>query len=275
MNILESIIYGIISGISEFIPVSSLGHQSLMKIIFGATSPEPLRDIFVHSAMLCAVLVSCGTYLERLKREMNSNSGRRRKTRSTDRLAEQELRLIRTAAFPMLLGMLAYFAFAKFGSSLILLAVFFVMNGIILYIPEHLAHANRNAGQMSSFDALLIGLCGALSAFPGISRIGGSLSCAIAKGADQVQAYNWVLILSIPAIVLLLIFDVIGIFFTGFGVITFISFLGYLLSALFAFVSAVVGIYFMRVLTKRSGITFIAFYSWGAAFLSFLLYMFA
>ncbi len=275
MNILESIVYGIISGISEFLPVSSFGHQGLMKTIFGVTGPEPLRDIFVHIAMLIAVLISSGTYLERLRRERSTGTQRRKSVRQTDRRTAQELRLIRTACVPIIIGLLFSLLTLKLRTNLIFIVLFFVINGILLYIPEHMLHANKSAGQLSFLDAILIGLFGALSVFPGISRVGSSLSCAIARGADQEKAYNWILIISIPSIFVLLFVDIISIFFTGFGVITFVSFFGYLISAIFAFASAMAGIYLMRLITRRSGITYFAFYCWGVAFLSFLLYLFA
>ena len=74
MNILESILYGIISGFTEFLPISSVGHQRLLRIFYGVESPEPLRDIFVHLACLTVVFLSCGTYIEKLRREQILNS---------------------------------------------------------------------------------------------------------------------------------------------------------------------------------------------------------
>ncbi len=274
MNILESLLYGLVSGLSEFLPISSQGHQALLKHIFGATSPEPIRDIFVHIALLVAVYLSSATYLDRIKRERKIRTSRKRGVQA-DRTITQEVQLIRTAAIPMLLGIIICAFTAKLSNSVGWLALFLAVNGIILYVPEHLAHANKTAGQLGPLDSLLIGLFGGLSLLPGISRVGGSLSCAIGRGADQARAYNWVLVLSIPALVLLLILDVIGIFFTGFGTISFLSVLGYFISALVAFGASFAGIYFMRRILVRSNLTFFAFYSWGAAFLSFFLYLFS
>ncbi len=274
MNILESLIYGLVSGLSEFLPISSQGHQALMKQIFGATSPDPVRDIMVHIAMLVAVYIASATYLDRIRRERKIRS-RRKRTNQTNRNIAQELRLIRTAAIPMLIGILLCAFTGNWGKNLGWLALFFVVNGVIIYIPEHLAHANKSAGQLGPLDSFLIGLGGALSFIPGVSRVGGSLSCAIARGADQEKSYNWILVLSIPALVLLLILDVIGIFFTGFGIITFLSVLGWFISAITAFGSAFAGIYIMRLVTAKSSITVLSFYCWGIAFLSLLLYLFA
>lgn len=273
MNLLESLIYGLISGISEFLPISCQGHQALVKQIFGAASAEPVREIFVHLAMLIAVILASNTYLDRIKREQKLRSSRKRGLQS-DRTISQELRLIRTASIPMLIGMLLFIFVGKLGNNLGWLTLFFVVNGLILYIPEHLAQANKGAGQLGPMDSLLIGVFGGLSFLPGISRVGGSLSCAIARGADQKKAYNWILILSIPALILFILLDIVSIFTTGFGHITLLGIVGYLISALAAFGSAFAGIYFMRRLVSQSSITFFSFYCWGVALLSFFLYLF-
>ena len=59
MSFLESLIYGLVSGLSEFLPVSSLGHQALMLRLFGLGNREPGRDVFVHIGILVALISAC------------------------------------------------------------------------------------------------------------------------------------------------------------------------------------------------------------------------
>lgn len=272
MNIIESLIYGLISGLTEFLPVSSFGHQSVLKKLFGAVGTEPIRDIFIHIAVLLAIIVSCGTYIEKLRR--NKNAGRRgRRGKHIDSSAAYDLRIIKSAAIPMLLIMLLRGFVVGLSDNLALVALFFVLNGFFIYIPEHLPQSNKDASQMSALDSLLLGLCGALSVLPGFSRVGCSLSLAVARGADRSTALNWVLIISLPAVALLLIFDFINIFSVGIGVITFQIFVGYILSAIAAFAAACCGIYIMRFITLRSDISLFGYYCWGVAMLSFILYL--
>ena len=272
MNIIESLIYGLISGLTEFLPVSSFGHQSVMKKLFGAVGTEPIRDILIHIAVLLAILVSCGTYIEKLRR--NKNAGRRgRRGKQIDNRAAYDLRIIKSAVIPMLLIMLFRGFAVGLSENLALVALFFVLNGFFIYIPEHLPHSNKDASQMSALDSILLGLCGALSVLPGFSRVGCSLSLAVARGADRSTALNWVLIISLPAVALLLVFDFISIFSVGIGVITFQIFIGYILSAIAAFAAACCGIYIMRFITLRSDISLFGYYCWGVAMLSFILYL--
>jgi len=57
MNILESIILGIIQGLTEFLPISSSGHLLLMEHIFGINEGNLFFNILLHVASLLAVII--------------------------------------------------------------------------------------------------------------------------------------------------------------------------------------------------------------------------
>lgn len=56
MSIFDAIIQGIIQGLTEFLPVSSSGHLSISKHIFGIEMPGILFDIMLHLGTLIAVV---------------------------------------------------------------------------------------------------------------------------------------------------------------------------------------------------------------------------
>ncbi len=271
MNLFQSLIYGLVSGISEFLPISSMGHQAFLRKLFGVTESEPLRDIFIRVACLVAIIVSCGTYMVKLQRQRKNRHQRR--GRPADKQSLYDYRLIRTAAIVMLLCMLFYGVFQAVSNSLALLALVFAMNGAIVYIPNHLPHGNKDGSKMSSLNAIVLGLCAGLGMIPGISRVGAAMSCLISQGAHKEKAYNWILLISIPAIVLWILLDLFGAISTGFGSVTFMAFLGYFISAVGAFGTALAGIYLMRFWTVRVGFSGFGFYCWGVALLAFILYL--
>ncbi len=274
MNLWESILYGIVSGFLEFLPVSSLGHQELLKIFFGASSPEPLRDIFIHIAFLAAVLVGCGTYIDILRQE-HSRSGREKRRRSgrRDRRSQYDLMLLKSTAFLMIVAMVFFRILFPAVLSLNWLAFTFLLSGLIIFIPEYLPQGNKDSRKMSGFDSFLLAVSCALCVIPGFSRVGCALSSSVSRGADKLKAYNWILILTVPSVLIFLIFDIVTVFQVGFGAISFVGFLGYILSGIFAFVSSIAGIYFMRFMLVRSGFSAFAFYNWGVALLAFLLHL--
>lgn len=271
MSLLQSIIYGLISGLSEFLPVSSQAHQGLFMQMFGIDRREPIRDILVHIALIFVLLSSSRNIFSTMRREKRLAARTKRGNREARGLYDE--RLVKTAAFPLIAGLLLYLASGKLESSPAYLALFFLLNGIILFVPEHMRQANKDARSMTGLDAILIGISGALSAFPGISRVGATTSVAVARGADKEKALNWSLLLSIPALALFLVFDIIHLISYGVGVISFPVIAGYILSAVAAFASGYIGITLMRFLTVRTGYSGFAYYSWGAALFSFVLYL--
>lgn len=274
MSVFESIIYGIVSGLTEFLPVSSQGHQAIMLRLFGQDTREPIRDLLVHIAILAALIFSCRSMLIRLRREHMIMSRSRRK-RTYDFNGIYDLRLIKTAVFPMMIGLIAYSRTIRFESQPLYLALFFLINGMILIIPEYARQGNKRGRSMSGFDGILLGVFSALSSIPGISRVGSGMCIASLRGADRVHNLNWALLLSIPALVIWIVLDFVHIFTIGVGNLTFISILTYMLSAIFAFAGGFMGVSFVRFLSEKAGFSGFAYYSWGAAMFTFVLYLIA
>ncbi len=272
MNILQYVLYGLISGLSELLPVSSQAHQALMLHLFGADARMPLLDLLVHSSILFALLTGCRATISRIRREKIHLSHSRRGKRAISESA-YELRLIRSATVPMLIVFLIYVFTRRMESNLTAVALMFLINGIILIIPEYTRQANKNASYMSSLDSIVIGILGGLSALPGISRIGAISSYALIRGADRQRVVNWAYLLSIPVLILLCLIDFILIFSTGIGGINFVAIIGYILSAGFAYLGAYLSISFVRFLTARTGYSGFAYYCWGAAMFSLILFL--
>lgn len=272
MSVLESILYGLISGFTEFLPVSAQGHQALMFSLFGINSREPLRDAFVHIAVLAALMVTCKPLITRLRREQAVLSRRKRKS-NADRKGQYVLRLVKTAGFPLLIGLLFYVATRKFEFQLQKLVLFFFINGVILFVPEYIRHGNKDARHMTGLDGILFGAFGACSVLPGISRIGAMNAYALIRGADRQQVVNWALALSFPALVLYLGFDIYNIFAIGVTVTDFIGVLSCILSGIVAFFGAYFSVRLVRFLTVQAGFVGCAYYSWGTALFAFVLYL--
>jgi len=264
MGFIQSIVYGFLSGLTSFLPVSSKGHQALLKELFGVSEGTPVLELLVHIAVAAAVVYNCRAYLRRLLVS---------RTATKTRALRNDHRLIVSSAFSMLFAMLILFFISTSWGSLAYVALFSLINGIILFTSVHLPQGNKESRHMSMFDSMFIGLFGALSFLPGISRVGASLSCAVWRGADKQKAVNWVLVLSIPAMLMLLLFDLITMISGGIGVLSFSILFGYLLASAVAFAGASFGIYILRYFVMHATLSSFAYYSWGVALLSFILYL--
>lgn len=271
MNWLESLIYGLVSGFSEFLPISSRAHQDLLLLLFGIDGHDPVRDLLVHAGMLIAIFSGCRAMLEQLRRENSTRVHNRSMRVRPKRILD--LRLIKNAFMPMIIGILVLTYAVGNKSNLMWVALFLLINGIILFIPDRIVRANRDARTMSSLDSFLMGVFGALSAIPGFSRIGCTTSIAVCRGADQRKALDWAILLSIPALALLMGIDLFGIFSFA-GISEFWgNFFGYVLSALGSYIGGYFSILLVKFVVVRTGLSDFSYYCWGTALLSFILYL--
>lgn len=272
MNWLESLIYGLVSGLTEFLPISSRAHERLFMHMFGIQNRDPVRDLLVHGAILLALYSGCGSMFEHLRRERNQRLHNRRGNVRTARILLDE-RFVKNAAIPMLIGTLALSYIFKTDTDLLAAAGFLLINGIILFASGRMLQGNKDVRSMTQLDSLIIGAFASISAFTGISRVGCVTSSAIARGADRQNALNWAFLMSVPALILLMGMDVLKLFSGGLTINFWGSFFTYLLSAAGAYLSGRCGIKLMKFLTVHVGFSGFSYYCWGASLFSFLLYL--
>lgn len=271
MSWFESIVYGLVSGITDFLPISSQAHQSLLLQLFGESNRDFVRDLFVHIALLLSVFSGCKNTIDQLQREQSLRQRNRRTRIGSGGLLE--MRLMKNAAIPLILGLLIVSYISGNELSLIWVSVLLILNGVLLYLPERMLQGNKDERAMSGADSLLLGAAGALSGFTGISRTGAMLSVLAARGSGGQKALNWVLLLSIPALGTWIGLDIIHIFSASAGVPFWPNFGGYILSGIGAYIGGYLGISAMRMLRQRSGCSGFAYYCWGAALFAFILYL--
>lgn len=274
ISLIESLIYGLICGFAEFLPISSTAHRSMLNCLFGVDKEEPLMALFLHIGALMALLVSSRSLLQRLHKELEiKRIARRRSRRQPDEMVLLDLSLIKTAGIVLLFGFLFYFKAAAWNGNLPMIAIFLVINGIILHVPLYLPKGNKDARSMSRLDALLLGIGNALLVIPGLSRVGLSTSLGIARGASPQNAYKWSLLLGIPALAAIIVMDLFGVVSAGLGQLDFPFILQCILCGCTAYIGATGGISLMKMIVHRTGIENFSYYCWGAALFTFILYM--
>lgn len=275
LNWLEALLYGLVSGITEFLPVSAQAHQMILLNLFGYSESNGLLNLFVHIGMFAALAVTSGGYIKKIYKEYKlSKNNRRRRKRELNFQAVFDIRFVRIACIPALIGFIFYGKTLQWENTVPIVALFMLFNGIILFIPMYMSRGNKDSRNMSALDGILFGLGSALSVLPGVSRIGTGFSLAAMRGADTQHAYKWCLILSVPMLLVLSCFDIYRIFAVGLAQIEFMFVLKCILSAVATYFSATVAITFMKTLTSRSGLASFSYYSWGAALFAFILYLY-
>ena len=234
----------------------------------------PLLNLFVHIGALLALLECTKEYLRRLYREYQlKKTPRRRRRRPSDAQSSADIALFKTALVPLLLGFLIYIKSQDWQLLPHVVAPLLFVNGILLYIPMYLPVGNKDARSMSPLDGLLLGISAALAVFPGISRVTAVTAASVARGAEPQQGYRWGLLLCIPAMAVLILFDIISMFTVGLSGVTLWAFVQFLISGIMSFAGAYIAVMVVKNAIQKSGIFNFAYYCWGAAILTFILYL--
>lgn len=274
MNWFQSLVFGLFSGLSDVLPVSSQAHKAIMLKIFGVNEEAPLLRLLIHIAILAALYYSCGNHILRISRQLRlSRIPKKKRKRPLDVRTLMEFKLLRMMILPVLVSLLAYNHTSEWGTKLNLIAVFLLVNGVILYLPSLLPTGNKDSRSMSALEGILIGLGGAASVVPGISSVAGATSVASACGAERTFALNLTYLMHMVLTIGLIAFDLAAVFAAGLGSLSFTVLLTYIVAAAAAFIGAHFGIRAMRMMAVNIGYSIFALYSFGAALISFVLYL--
>ena len=275
LNLIEAIVYSVVSGMTEFLPVSSHAHQKLILNLFGSEGSVALLNLTIHLGAFVALLVRTwnGIRKANIEYQIFKKPTRRRK-REPYMLLALDFRLVKIAVFPVLLGALFTFKTASWGEQPPLLALLLLINGVVLFIPSLLPRGNKDSRSISSLESVLIGIGGAFSVLPGISRIASVSAVSLACGADTKEAYKWSLYLSVPALAVTLLLDLYGLFSGGFASLSLLQVLICLVCGCVSYFAANLTISLMKTLFANKGITGFSYYCWGVALFMFIIYLY-
>ena len=272
-NWLLGLIYGALGGLFEFLPVSPQVHQEVFRKLTGLGEGGYGLSFAVHLGALAAVILSYYGSISKLFHEQKiAGQPKRRRKRQPDFVSLMQLRLLKIAAVPVILSSLMAHWVGQYVNRMWLLAILTVLSGIVVLLPHYMSRANKDARALSPLDATLIGLGGILGALPGFSRVGALTSVASMRGADRQFGLEFTYLLAIPALAALCVGDLGMLIFTG-APQTGVSFLAGILACIAAFGAGFAGIRLMRFLAVKDGYESLAYYSWGLAMLTFILYL--
>ena len=273
VGILHKLIIALFSGFTEYFCVSAAPHLLLYEYLTGYSQSDAVLTLMIHLGCLLAAIISCKRRLVYLLRaDRLERITRRRKNRHLDMNAIREMKMLKTAVIPLLIGVLFYRQTASWVSGTAALALVLLLNGFIIFLPRILPQANKDSSMMSPLDSVIMGLCGTLSVIPGVSRMAGLLTGATARGTSQSHALEYALLLSVPVLIVLTGFDFYCVIVSSVTVST-VQFITWILAGAVAFGSAYLGILFMRFVAMKTGFTSFCYYSWGMAMFSFLFYL--
>ena len=180
MNLLQSIILGLIQGTTEWLPISSTGHLRIAEYFFGLSVPL-LFDVVLHAGTLLVTLIYFRSAIKNVllalwHKDFHSEYGRL--------IIPIIVGSIPTAIIAVLIGeeLNAYF------NTLPLLAAGFIAGGVVLLASKFSAERKDT---ISFTTALLIGVMQGLSIIPAVSRSGLTIAFMLLLGVKRDLAFKF------------------------------------------------------------------------------------
>ncbi|MBN1958545.1 MAG: undecaprenyl-diphosphatase UppP [Desulfuromonadales bacterium] len=195
MNTLSACLLGLIQGLTEFLPVSSSGHLAITQhFLPGFQQPGLLFDVLLHAATTLAVVI----YFRRDIWALLSCYFRPAAAAQNERHIFKMLLLgsIPTAV----IGFTGKDFFSGLFENLMLIGFMLLVTATLLTLAEKIRKDGRSLEQVSSSDALLVGVVQGLAIIPGISRSGSTIACLLLRGIDGEAAARFSFLLALPAI---------------------------------------------------------------------------
>ncbi len=185
MDILQAIIFGIVEGITEFLPISSTGHLMLTAWYLGIAQTEFVKS-FEIAIQFGAILAVAALYWKTLFSGWNI------------------WKKILAAFLPTaVIGALLYKIVKRFlldSNTVVLWALF--LGGIFLVLFECFHREKENAAaevsEISYAQAFLIGLCQSLAIIPGVSRAAATIVGGLFFGLKRKAIVEFSFLLAIP-----------------------------------------------------------------------------
>jgi len=210
LEYLKFILYGLIQGLTEFIPVSSTAHLKVISLFFGIDDPGPSLSAIIQIGSVLALIWYFKKDIFDLKRQYS-------KSIFGYLLHKSLFRSILIGTFPIILFggaiklFIPYFFDEILRSNLSIALVSFLM-AIFMYIADSSKKDSINLKNHNYSDSFLIGLSQAFAIIPGVSRSGVTISTALVSGWERGDAVKFSFLLGIPAISLAAIIEFISSF---------------------------------------------------------------
>lgn len=190
MQWLETIILGLIQGLTEFIPISSSGHLVIAQTFLSGASDHLFLEFINVGTMLALVVFFRHKIISIL----------------TDIFQKKKYTLARNILLTALPAGVIGFVFAgfiaqtPFFTSIMTVVVTMAVIGVVMIVLEKLPRATevKNGEQLSVGRALTIGVVQAVALIPGVSRSGSTIIAGRLLGLKPAEAAEYSFLVSIP-----------------------------------------------------------------------------
>jgi undecaprenyl-diphosphatase len=194
MTIFQSILLGIIQGLTEFIPISSTAHLLITQDLLGIPASDAMFSflVIVQLGTVVSLIVFFAKDLLKIIKAFFA----RPFSSDDNKLAW----FIIIATIPALIAgyLLKDAVKVLFKTPLLEACIRLFAAAILLTLAEWLSKKSRNLETMTWLDALIVGLFQVISVFPGASRSGTTISAGMFRGFNRTSAARFAFLMSVP-----------------------------------------------------------------------------
>lgn len=192
MTFLQAVVYGIVQGLGEFLPISSSAHLVLVPWLFGWEDPGLTFDIALHVGTLVAVVAYFWRDWVRLI------------VKGFTEALSPEGRLFWYLVIATIPGAAAGFLLEKTAETVfrapVLVAAMLVVMGLLLWVADRWGSKRKSMKTITFPTSLWIGICQMAAIIPGVSRSGVTMTAALSAGLNREGAARFSFLLSTPII---------------------------------------------------------------------------
>lgn len=199
MEYFYALLFGIVQGLTEFLPISSSGHLVILhELITLDVQNELAFDVSLHLATMFAVTLFFAKDLVRYLRAFFAHLFHPDFGDIDQRMAW----LLIAGSVPAgIIGLLFEETIENVFRSPIVVMVMLVAVALLFFAVERYARTHRDLSSTRFPDALIVGLAQAVALIPGTSRSGITIIAGMWRGLKRVDAARFSFLLSVPIVV--------------------------------------------------------------------------
>lgn len=189
-RLIETVILGVIQGLTEWLPISSTGHLKIAEKFFGLKIPI-LFDVTLHVGTLAVILLFFRRDIQKVSSalvhlDFKTDYGRL-------------IPLIIVGSAPTaLIGLTFKIFFENILQEVLTVAIALIFCGFVLYSVKA---KRKSEGEIDFKTALIIGAAQGIAVIPGLSRSGLTIATALLLGVKKEEAFKFSFLLSVPAVI--------------------------------------------------------------------------
>lgn len=197
----QAVVLGLVEGVTEFLPISSTGHLTVIEKLFGYQIDSVDVTAFTAIIQMGAILATIVYFRKDIREILTALFDGIRDP------ADRETRDWRFAVALVIGSIPIGIAGLVFKDQIegVLRNLWFVGSALILWsgvmlFADQTARLDRDERQVTRKDTLIIGITQCLALIPGLSRSGATMSAGLLLGLDRVTATRLSFFLAIPAL---------------------------------------------------------------------------